>query len=80
MDEWRDKELRAHGLPEHLYEHFLTMAKLHSANRYDRLTSGLEAILPSPSRGSDLRLGDEAPLPIELQAKQRAIVNAPMMR
>jgi NAD(P)H dehydrogenase (quinone) len=50
LDEWRDKELRAHGLPEHVYEHFLTMAKLHSANRYDRLTSDLEAILGRPAR------------------------------
>jgi NAD(P)H dehydrogenase (quinone) len=39
LDEWRDKELRASGLPEHVFKHLLTMAKLHAANRYDRLTS-----------------------------------------
>ena len=39
LDEWQDNVLHAHGLPEYVYEHFLTMAKLHAANRYDRLTS-----------------------------------------
>jgi NAD(P)H dehydrogenase (quinone) len=45
FEQWRDRELRPHGLPEHVYEHFLTMAKLHAANRYDRLTPDVEAIL-----------------------------------
>lgn len=50
LDEWRDKELSAHGLPRQTYEHFLTMSELHAANRYDRLTSDVEAILGRPSR------------------------------
>ena len=50
LEEWRDKELRAHGLPEHVYGHFLTMAELHAANRYDRLTSDVEAVLGRPAR------------------------------
>ena len=50
LDEWRDNELRAQGLPEHVFEHLLTMAKLHAANRYDRLTSDVEAILGRPAR------------------------------
>lgn len=50
FEEWRDKELRAHGLPEHVYGHFLTMAELHAANRYDRLTSDVEAVLGRPAR------------------------------
>jgi NAD(P)H dehydrogenase (quinone) len=50
LEEWRDKELRAHGLPEHVYGHFLTMAELHAANHYDRLTSDVEAILGRPAR------------------------------
>jgi NAD(P)H dehydrogenase (quinone) len=50
LDEWRDKELRASGLPEHVFGHLLTMAKLHAANRYDRLTSDVEAILGRPAR------------------------------
>jgi len=50
LEEWRDKELRASGLPEHVSGHFLTMAKLHAENRYDRLTSDIEAILGRPAR------------------------------
>jgi uncharacterized protein YbjT (DUF2867 family) len=49
FEQWRDRELRPHGLPEHVYEHFLTMAKLHAANRYDRLTHDVEAILGRPA-------------------------------
>ena len=45
---WRD-ELGKFGLPEHLYGHMLTMAKLHAANRYDRLTHDVEAILGRPA-------------------------------
>jgi uncharacterized protein YbjT (DUF2867 family) len=48
--EWRDKELRAHSLPEHVYGHLLTMAELHAANRYDRRTGDVEAILGRPAR------------------------------
>src|SRR5215471_11923173 len=49
FEQWRDQELRPRGLPEHVYEHFLTMAKLHAANRYDRLTHDVEAILGRPA-------------------------------
>jgi uncharacterized protein YbjT (DUF2867 family) len=52
FEQWRDRELRPHGLPEHVYEHFLTMAKLHAANRYDRLTHDIEAILGRPAGGA----------------------------
>jgi hypothetical protein len=45
---WRDRELRPHGLPEHVYVHFLTMAKLHAANPYDRLTHDIEATFGRP--------------------------------
>jgi len=44
FDQWRDQELGRRNLPEHLFEHFLTMARLHAANRYDRLTHDVEAI------------------------------------
>ena len=50
LEEWRDNELRASGLPEHVFGHFLTMAKLHAENRYDRLTCDVEAILGRPAR------------------------------
>ena len=49
FEQWRDQELRPRGLPEHVYEHFLAMAKLHAANRYDRLTHDVEAILGRPA-------------------------------
>lgn len=49
FEQWRDQELRHRGLPEHVYGHFLTMAKLHAANRYDRLTHDVEAILGRPA-------------------------------
>src|SRR5262245_43603212 len=45
LEQWRDQELSRRGLPEHVYGHFLTMAKLHAANRYDRLTHDVEAVL-----------------------------------
>jgi hypothetical protein len=45
----RGEELRQLGLPEHLYGHLLTMAKLHAEGRYDRLTHDVEAILGRPA-------------------------------
>lgn len=48
---WRDQDLRPRGLPEHVSAHFMTMAKLHAANRYDRLTHDVEAILGRPATG-----------------------------
>jgi uncharacterized protein YbjT (DUF2867 family) len=44
FEQWRDRELRAQNLPEHVFDHLLTMAKLHADNRYDRLTSDVAAI------------------------------------
>jgi uncharacterized protein YbjT (DUF2867 family) len=49
FDQWRDRELRQRNLPQHLYEHFLTMASLHAANRYDRLTQDVEKITGRPA-------------------------------
>jgi uncharacterized protein YbjT (DUF2867 family) len=49
LEQWRDRELRRLGLPEHIYQHLLTMAKLHAANRYDRLTHDVETILGRPA-------------------------------
>ena len=50
LDEWRDQELRSRGLPEHVFDHLQTMAHLHAANRYDRLSPHVEAILGRPPR------------------------------
>jgi hypothetical protein len=49
FEQWRDHELRRRGLPGQVYEHLLTMAKLHAANCYDRLTHDIEAILGRPA-------------------------------
>jgi NAD(P)H dehydrogenase (quinone) len=49
LEQWRERELRARNLPEHVFEHFLTMAQLHADNRYDRLTHDVEAIAGRPA-------------------------------
>lgn len=49
LDVWRDQELRHRRLPDHVFEHLLTMAALHAANRYDRLTHDVETITGKPA-------------------------------
>ena len=49
LEAWRDEELRRRPLPDHVCAHLLTMAQLHAANRYDRLTQDVEAILGRPA-------------------------------
>jgi NAD(P)H dehydrogenase (quinone) len=49
FDEWRDRDLPARGLPGHIFGHFLTMAKLHAENRYDRLRHDFERITGRPA-------------------------------
>lgn len=44
LEQWRDQELGPRNLPHHLLEHLLTMARLHAANRYDRLTQDVEVV------------------------------------
>jgi NAD(P)H dehydrogenase (quinone) len=51
LEQWRDQELRSRNLPDHVIEHLLTMARLHAANRYDRLTHDVEAITGRPATG-----------------------------
>jgi NAD(P)H dehydrogenase (quinone) len=48
MAQWQE-ELRSFSLPEHLLHHLLTMADLHAANRYDRLTHDVEKIIGRPA-------------------------------
>ena len=48
FEEWR-QELAGRGLSDHVFHHLLTMAKLHAANRYDRLTHDVEAITGRPA-------------------------------
>jgi uncharacterized protein YbjT (DUF2867 family) len=49
FDQWRDQVVRTHNLSDHVAEHFLTMARLHAANRYDRLTHDVETITGRPA-------------------------------
>jgi uncharacterized protein YbjT (DUF2867 family) len=49
LERWRDHELRARHLPDHVFDHLLTMAQLHAANRYDRLKHDVEAIIGRPA-------------------------------
>jgi NAD(P)H dehydrogenase (quinone) len=50
FDQWRDQELGRLNLPEHVFDHFLTMARLHAANRYDRQTQDFETITGRSAR------------------------------
>jgi NAD(P)H dehydrogenase (quinone) len=47
-EDW-ERELKQAGLPEHLIGHLLTMAELHRAGRYDRLTDGVERVTGRPA-------------------------------
>jgi NAD(P)H dehydrogenase (quinone) len=49
FDQWHDQVLKTSGLPKHVSEHILTMAKLHADNRYDRLTGDVEKITGTPA-------------------------------
>jgi uncharacterized protein YbjT (DUF2867 family) len=49
FEPWRDGVLSAKHWPEHLCRHIATMARLHAANRYDRLTHDVEAITGHPA-------------------------------
>jgi len=44
FEEWRERELQSLNLPDHVFRHILTMARLHAANRYDRLSHDFERI------------------------------------
>jgi NAD(P)H dehydrogenase (quinone) len=59
LDVWRDDELRKRGLPDHVYSHFLTVAKLHAADRYNRLTDTVETILHRPATSLETTLERE---------------------
>jgi uncharacterized protein YbjT (DUF2867 family) len=48
LELWCDRELRGRNLPDHVFEHLLTMARLHAANRYDRLTHDVATITGRP--------------------------------
>ena len=47
-EDW-ERQLKKAGVPEHLTQHLLTMAELHRAGRYDRLTDGVERVTGRPA-------------------------------
>ena len=49
FDDWRDQELRSRGLPDHVFDHFVTMARLHANDRYNRMTHDIEVITGRPA-------------------------------
>jgi NAD(P)H dehydrogenase (quinone) len=49
FEAWRAQDLRRRNFPDHVFQHLVTMARLHAANRYDRLTHDVEAIIGKPA-------------------------------
>jgi uncharacterized protein YbjT (DUF2867 family) len=49
FEEWSERVLRPKHLPEYVSSHIATMARLHAANRYDRLTHEVETITGHPA-------------------------------
>ncbi|MFB6988930.1 NAD(P)H-binding protein [Streptomyces sp. NPDC056230] len=51
LQEWIDDDLRPLGLPDHVFQHISTMARLHAENRYDRKADGVEQVTGRPPSG-----------------------------
>jgi uncharacterized protein YbjT (DUF2867 family) len=50
FDAWADRVSSDAGLPPHLQDHLLTMARLHRQNRYDRATRTVESLTGQPAQ------------------------------
>jgi hypothetical protein len=48
-DKWLEEELLPLNLPQYVFHHVSTMAKLIAENRYDRLTSDVQKLTGKPS-------------------------------
>jgi hypothetical protein len=48
-DDWLEHVLKPVGLPPHVEQHIATMARLHRADRYDRLTNDVERLTGRPA-------------------------------
>ncbi|MFJ7252653.1 NAD(P)H-binding protein [Streptomyces sp. NPDC098085] len=51
LREWIDDDLRPLGLPDHVFQHIATMARLHAENRYDREAEGVQQVTGRPPSG-----------------------------
>jgi uncharacterized protein YbjT (DUF2867 family) len=49
-DEWVRRYLRVSGLPEHVQQHIMTMARLHHEDRYHRATDDVEKLTGTPAQ------------------------------
>jgi len=47
-DKWLKEQLMPVGLPQYVFDHVSTMAKLHAENRYDGLTSDVQKLTGKP--------------------------------
>ncbi|MEV7358344.1 NAD(P)H-binding protein [Kitasatospora sp. NPDC091276] len=56
--EWLEHDLKSQGLPDHVFDHIATMARLHGENRYDRATNDVAELLGRPPRGFDTVIKD----------------------
>jgi uncharacterized protein YbjT (DUF2867 family) len=50
LDEWTDRVLTPIGLPAHVGQHIVTMARLHREGRYDRSTDDVAQITGAPAQ------------------------------
>lgn len=57
-ERWRDDILATVGLPAHVEQHIATMARLHRAGRYDRLTDDVERVTGRPATTLERYVGD----------------------
>lgn len=49
LETWRENILKKIGLPDHVFRHIATMAKLHAEGGYDRATNNVPEILGRPA-------------------------------
>ncbi|MGY4923809.1 NAD(P)H-binding protein [Streptomyces sp. 900105755] len=51
LQEWLDSDLKEQGLPDHVFQHISTMARLHAAGRYDRQADGMTEVTGRSAAG-----------------------------
>jgi uncharacterized protein YbjT (DUF2867 family) len=48
LESWKEK-VKQMGIPDHAYQHIVTMAKLHEDGDYDRFTDSVQEVLGRPA-------------------------------
>ncbi|MFE2969141.1 hypothetical protein ACFXKC_36785 [Streptomyces sp. NPDC059340] len=51
LQEWPDNDLGGLGLPDHVFQHISTMARLHVAGRYGRQADGMAEVTGRSAAG-----------------------------